>query len=306
MKITLVILSLFCLLLLCYITFLKRQIQHITGELKANRQESYNKQIRIQLFDRDLTELTKECNYNIDYQTACKRKAQHQEQISKQSISDIAHDLRTPLTVIKGNLQLIKREGTLGKNELQYLEICETKTEELKIMVNNFFELSMLESDSFHVELTSVNITSLLLNVILEHEILIREHRLTPMLNLPEKTLLIQGNSQLLERIFGNLLGNIFKYAKEQFSVALKEQQEFCIVEFSNPAIDTSTIDVLHLFDRTYMADASRSKPGTGLGLYIVKLLAEKQGAEVSAQIQRNHLVIKLIFRKSKESQRVL
>lgn len=300
MKLTLIMLILLCLLLFCYVTFLKRQIRNITSELKANRQESYNKQIRVQLFDRDLTELTKECNYNLDYQTACKRKAHQQEQLSKQSISDIAHDLRTPLTVIKGNLQLIKREGTLGTNELQYLEICETKTEELKIMVNDFFELSMLESDNFDVELTSVNITSLLLNLILEHEILIREHGLTPILNLPEKTLLVQGNAQLLERIFSNLLGNIFKYAKEEFSVALKEDENFCIVEFSNPADDTATIDILHLFDRTYMADISRSKPGTGLGLYIVKLLAEKQGAEVSAQIRKNQLVIKLKLKKSK------
>lgn len=302
MKITIVMLSFICLLLFCYTAFLKQQIRSITSELKSNRQESYNKQIRVQLFDHDLTELAKECNYNLDYQTDCKRKSQHQEQISKQSISDIAHDLRTPLTVIKGNLQLIKQEDTLREKQLQYLEICEGKTEELKIMVDNFFELSMLESDNFHVELSTINLTSLLLNVILEHEILIRKHKLTPLLNLPEKTLLIQGNAQLLERIFGNLLGNIFKYAKEQFSVSLKEEETYCIVSFSNPVFDGQTIDVLHLFDRTYMADASRSKPGTGLGLYIVKLLTEKQGAAISAQLQKSQLIITLKFRKITEN----
>lgn len=216
MKIAVIILSLICIVLFSYLVMLKRQIRNIVDELKSNRQESYNKQIRVQLFDRDLTELAKECNYNLDYQTQCKRRAKHQEQVTRQSISDIAHDLRTPLTVVKGNLQLLKRGGTLDEKEQQYLQVCEAKTEELKYMVDDFFELSMLESDDFKVELAAVNLTTLLLNVILEHEILIRENGLQPNIDLPEKTLLVHGNPQLLERIFDNLLGNIFKYAREE------------------------------------------------------------------------------------------
>lgn len=298
MKIVILILSLFCLILAGYLLLIKTQIRNITHELKANRQESYNKQIRVQLLDRDLIKLAKECNYNLDYQTECKRKAQHYERSSKQSISDIAHDLRTPLTVVKGNLQLIEQEGTLKEKGQRYLQICETKTEELKYMIDEFFELSMLESDTSNVELKVINITSLLLNVILEHEILIQEHELTPLLDLPEKTLLVHGNDQFLERIFSNLLGNIFKYATEQFSICLKEDEHDCMIEFSNPIPRTHNIDVTHLFDRTYMADPSRQKPGTGLGLYIVKLLAEKQGADVSAQIIKNELVMRIKLKK--------
>ena len=298
MKIAVIILSLICIVLFSYLVMLKRQIRNIVDELKSNRQESYNKQIRVQLFDRDLTELAKECNYNLDYQTQCKRRAKHQEQVTRQSISDIAHDLRTPLTVVKGNLQLLKQGGTLDEKEQQYLQVCEAKTEELKYMVDDFFELSMLESDDFKVELAAVNLTTLLLNVILEHEILIRENGLQPNIDLPEKTLLVQGNPQLLERIFGNLLGNIFKYAREEFSVRLMDEAQSCIVEFANPVSNSHSIDVIHLFDRTYMADASRSKPGTGLGLYIVKVLAGKQGAEVSARIEKEQLVIAIRLKK--------
>lgn len=298
MKIIIIVLSLICFGLLCYLLLIKKQIRNITGELKENRKEGYNKQARVQLFDRDLTELTKECNYNLDYQTRLKRKNRIQEETSKRAISDIAHDLRTPLTVVKGNLQLMEQEGNLGEKEQQYLQVCEAKTEELKYMVNEFFELSMLESDTSVAEISVVNITSLLMNVILEHELLIREQGLTPKLNLPEKTLLVQGNDKLLERIFENLLGNIFKYAKEQFSVSLIEETDYCKVEFSNPIEKENTIDVEHIFDRTYMADCSRHKTGTGLGLFIVKLLAEKQGAKVYARKTEDWLTISLELKK--------
>lgn len=302
MKLVIILLGLVCFVLICYLLLMQHQIRNITKELEANRQESYNKQIRVQLFNQDLTELAKECNYNLDYQTDCKRQSQRQEQITKQSVSDIAHDLRTPLTVIKGNLQLLKQENTLGEKELGYLQICETKADELKTMVDEFFELALLESDTAAAELTPVNITSLLLNIILEYESLIREHNLTPSLALPEKTLLVQGNTQMLERIFGNLLGNIFKYARESFSVTLKEETQYCMVEFANSILDVHTIDVSHLFHRTYMGDSARNKPGTGLGLYIVKLLAEKQGAIVSAEIKENQLVIQLKIKKVRET----
>lgn len=299
MGITIIVLGLVCIGLLLKLWVLKREIRNIARELKENRQEEYNKQIRVQLMDRDLTALANECNYNLDYQTVCKRKFRHQEQISRQAISDIAHDLRTPLTVVKGNLQLIQREGNINNKECQYLQICEAKTDELKYMVDEFFELSMLEHDEAQVELTDVNITSLLLDVVLEHEILIREHGLHPVMEIPDKTLFIQGNPQMLERILENLMGNILKYAMDSFTIRLKELEQECVIEFANPIQEAERIDTEHLFDRTYMADGSRNQPGTGLGLYIVKVLAGKQNAEVTARLERNTLIIIIKLKKA-------
>lgn len=299
MEIAVIMLSLVCAGLLLNLLLLKREIRNIARELRENRQEDYDKQIRVQLLDRDLTTLAKECNYNLDYQTACKRKIKRQEQMWKQEVSDIAHDLRTPLTVVKGNLQLLQREGGFSTKEDRYLQVCETKTEELQYMVEEFFELSMLENDESQVEMEVVNITSLLMGVILEHEILVREHELTPILEIPEKTLFVMGNPQLLERIFENLLGNIFKYAVNRFTVRLRELEQECQIEFANPIPSGEKPDITHLFDRTYMADGSRNKPGTGLGLYIVKLLVEKQEAEVGAKIEQGELVIIIKLKKS-------
>ena len=284
--------SLLCAGLLGYLIFLKKQIRHVAAELKQSRHMLYNKQIRVQLLDRDLNELAKESNYNLDFQAECKRKAMRQEEAAKRAISDIAHDLRTPLTVVKGNLQLLDREGTLGEKERGYLRICESKTEELKSMVDAFFELSILESDTSKAELGAVDITSMLFQTGLEYESLIREHGLTPNLEIPEKTLLVQGSRPLLERMLGNLLGNILKYAADTFTIRLRKEGQDCVAEFCNPVAEPDTVDVAHIFDRAYKADASRHRQGAGLGLYIVKLLAQKQDAEVTAAMVQDALVI--------------
>lgn len=284
--------SLLCAGLLGYLIFLKKQIRHMAAELKQSRHMLYNKQIRVQLLDRDLNELAEECNYNLDFQAECKRKAMRQEEAAKRAISDIAHDLRTPLTVVKGNLQLLDREGTLGEKERGYLRICENKTEELKSMVDAFFELSILESDTSKAELGAVDITGMLFQTILEYEGLIREHGLTPNLEIPEKTLLVQGSRPLLERMLNNLLGNILKYAADTFTIRLREEGRDCMAEFRNSVAEPDTVDAAHIFDRAYKADASRHRQGAGLGLYIVKLLAQKQGAEVTAAMAQDELVI--------------
>lgn len=294
MKLAIIILVLGCMGLLIYLLLLKRELRRMTRELKENRREAYNKQVRVTLFDQDVTRLAEECNRNLDYQTECKRELRHQESIIKQAVTDIAHDFRTPLTVVKGNLHLLREEGSFTEREQHYLHICETKVEELKYMVDEFFELSMLETDGAMVQTGMVDVTSLLLHAVLEYEVLIREQGLTPQIDVPERTIFVRGDEQLLERIFDNLLGNIVKYAKGTFFLRVYEEEQACIVEFINPIEDPEDVDPERLFLRSYKADNSRSKPGAGLGLYVVKLLAEKQGAEVSACRNENELVIRL------------
>lgn len=301
MKLAIIVISLVCLVLFIYLLLLKRELRNIAREMSENRRDAYNKQIRVALFDRDLTRLTEECNYNLDYQSECKRQVKHQENVIKRAVSDIAHDFRTPLTVIKGNLQLLEREGEFAEREQRYLQVCEAKSEELRYMVDEFFELSMLETDDSLAQLNAVDITSLLANAVLEHEVLIREQELMPQIQLPERTIFVKGDSKLLERIFDNLLGNIAKYAKETFSLRLLEEEQACIVEFANPIENWDEINPEHLFYRSYKADSSRSKPGAGLGLYVVKLLAEKQGAAVSAFRAQDRLVIQLKLKRTEE-----
>lgn len=293
-----IILAILLIALLILVISMKSQMKEISRELKQTRKEGYNRQITVQLFDKDLTNLTVELNRNLDYQKELKLEQARQEKITKQSISDIAHDLRTPLTVVKGNLQLIEKSADMNDRNKNSLRICQEKTEELKNMVDDFFELSVLESDREQVTLSKVNITNLLMEFLIDNEVLIKEYGIIPRIELPDKTLWIMAEEQFLYRMLTNLLGNIIKYAQGEFQVSLAEEEERCRITFSNPIAGENDVAPEHLFERTYMGEASRNGKGHGLGLYIVKLLAEKQGAEVSAEKSAKELYICLSFQK--------
>ena len=290
-----VVLAITCIALAVQLVSLKNEMKNIKKELTLTRDKGYNRQLTVSLIDKDLSALATEMNKNLDYQKQMKLQSERAERNLKQSVSDIAHDLRTPLTVIKGNLQMLESEEKLSERGTEYLRVCSEKSEAMKCMADEFFELSVIESDSAEVALSKVNITNLLMQFIADNEAVIRSCRLAPDVIFPEKTVFAKADEQLLMRMFNNLLSNIIKYAESEFTIALEATENKCRVTFSNP-VNSANIDTEHLFDRTYRADKSRHGTSAGLGLYIVKLLAEKQGAQVAATIENNVLKITIVL----------
>jgi len=284
-------------ILFAYIFSLKREMRGIKNELILTRDKKYNRNIRVMLFDRDLSGLAAEINNNLDFQKKLKFETERSEQRLKESVSDIAHDLRTPLTVIKGNLKLIENRDTLSEEDMSYIKICSEKCDTMRVMADDFFELSVLESDSSAAILKKTNATNMLMEFIAENEAVIREHKLTPDIIFPERSIFITADEVMTRRILGNLLNNVVKYARDSFIIKLEpiDGGKCCIV-FSNAVGKTAHIDTKRLFDRTYRADKARTGGGAGLGLYIVKLLAEKQGAEARAEIDDGMLSLSVVF----------
>ena len=296
-----IILVVLCVESLLYLTCLKKQLRDIRLELVKNREKDYNRQITVQLMDKDLEQMTMELNRNLDYQKQLKQEQERQETVMKRSISDIAHDLRTPLTVVKGNLQMVGQADGLEEKNRNYIRICQERTEELRVMVDDFFELSVLESDKNPVKLSNINITNVLMQFLVDNEVLIKEKSLVPELEFPEKTLWIEADEAFLQRMLSNLLGNVVKYAIGTFGISLSEEGEYCRLTFSNLISQNVDSKVEHLFERSYMGDTSRNRKGNGLGLYIVKLLAEKQGAQALAKLENNTLFIYILFRNGRK-----
>ena len=277
--------------LLIKVLSFKKALREIRKELEFTRKWNYNRQITVTLFDKDLSETAAEINRNLDFQKRLKFETEQKERALKQSVSDIAHDLRTPLTVIKGNLQLLEKEELTEQNR-HYITVCSERADSMKQMADSFFELALLESDSSPAELKKTDLTELLMQFIADNEGIIRQSGLEPEIIFPEKSVFILADNIMVTRIMSNLLNNVIRYASHGFIVKLEEDG---ILTFKNTVRDVLP-DPKLIFDRTYRSDSSRSGKGTGLGLYIVKLLAEKQGAQVFAETEENMLSVGVKF----------
>ncbi|MBE6888660.1 MAG: sensor histidine kinase [Ruminococcaceae bacterium] len=293
-----IVLLLLCVRLIIYIARLRHSMNDIKNELILTRDAEYNRQLTVDLLDNTLSDMAAEMNRNLDYQKKLKEKSEAAELSLKQSVSDIAHDLRTPLTVISGNLQMLESEGTLSSAAKEYIRTSQEKCAAMKLMADDFFELSVLESDSSAVQTEKVNVTNELMQFVADNEAVIRNNGLVPDITFPEKSVFAMADRVLLSRMLGNLLNNVVKYADGGFGIQLAEESGGVSVVFSN-SINDRQIAPERLFERTYRADKARSGSGAGLGLYIVKLLAEKQGAQVFAYEKDRVLYIGVRFKKA-------
>lgn len=173
----LILLGFLLLVLFVRLYLMKGQIKKMAKELEKNRESSYNKQMTITLMDDKLIKLAGEFNKSLDYQKELKLEAEKSRKELKHSISDIAHDLRTPVTVLKGNLQRLLLDGNLDEGQKEYLRICCDKTNILKDMVDEFFELSFYESELEDVPLKKVDITNFAVEFFVDSEAIIREKK---------------------------------------------------------------------------------------------------------------------------------
>ncbi|MBO4390978.1 MAG: HAMP domain-containing histidine kinase [Lachnospiraceae bacterium] len=294
------------LILAIRLILLHADIRKIRKELAKNREESYNRKLSVSLIDRDLEKMASEMNRDLAYQKELKLQAERTRKEMEQSASDIAHDLRTPLTVIRGNLQMIHAERLSG-DEQECLQAAIRRTEELKVLVDEFYEISLLESGDVQIRKETMDLTEFLKEFILDHEVMIREKNLEPELMIPEKAILLEADKRILSRVMNNLMNNVYKYAEGTFFLSLTEAEgtgqqaqgaasrsvSICL---ANPLREENEVDLEHIFDRTYRADKARTSSGAGLGLYIVKLLVERSSGTITASVKDQKLTFEIIF----------
>lgn len=296
------VLSIVTIALMIRLAVIKREMRRTAKELVSNRDPEYNRLLTVTLVDKDLSELINELNQGIVYQRKLKDGNEKSERLLKQSVSDIAHDLRTPLTVISGSLQLMEMEELSGTKSREYIRVCREKTNRLKKMADDFFEMSLLESEQTVIIPESVDAVKLMMQFIADNESVIREKGLVPDIRLPQKNVVLRGDTRMIVRVLENLLNNVMKYAQDTFRIEMAESENLFRITFVNHADSLEQSDVDRLFDRTYRADKARQNGGAGLGLYIVKLLMEKQGGKVSAELKNGELLLSVWFELYTES----
>lgn len=252
------------------------------------------KMLDISLIDKDLEQLAGILNQYNDNQRQLIASTLRHENYLKESIANISHDLRTPLTVILGHLQLLRKEP-LTDRQAQRIETIFHKAERMKELVQTFYDLSILDAEQITPRREDFNLSNLLINLITENAPALEAKNISPEIDLPPHSVYLHSDYSMVERILQNLLTNAIRYSSGDIKMSLKQARENrAIFTIENPIDSKTEINPARLFERFYTGDASRHNSGTGVGLAVVKLLTDKLGGNVSAEIKSNVLTVTL------------
>ncbi len=260
---------------------LKRQLRRFVLDAEKLKADDYMKVIRTRNFDRDIIAVTKVLNTYIQKEKKVSVLYKNKEQQLYDVITGISHDFRTPLTAIVGYLQMIEKSHCLSGKEEQYFGIVRQKTDYLKSLSDDFFEMSLVESRKETV-CEKVDVCSLLTECLLGHYEQIEAKQIQTEFDIPQKTIFIESDSHALNRIFENLISNTIKYTKSYMTVSLKNPNGKIAVRFSNDVYAAETIETERIFEPFYRG-GSRKEDGSGIGLYVAKALCEQLGFSIHA-----------------------
>lgn len=208
----------------------------------------------------------------------------------KNAVTNISHDLRTPLTAINGYLELLEQEK---KNDTvtRYIEVIKDRADMLTQLTEELFRYSVIISTKNNLVFEQIIINTVLEESIAAFYTILNERNIVPEIQIPETKIIRKLDHSALSRVFSNLLSNVIKYSDGDLKIILLEKGE---IIFSNMASGLDEIQVGRLFDRFYTVEAARKS--TGLGLSISKTLIEEMGGTVTAKYVAGRLSIHIVF----------
>ena len=275
----------------------KREFRRINKEITNNLDEYVN--IKTKSVDKDVEILVQNINLIFDSKQKVVAEKKKNEEELRASITNMSHDLRTPLTSIMGYLQMIRSEKASETDKKEYMDIVEKRTKSLQQLISSFYDLSRIEGNEYNFNYKKVNLSNVLCeNIALFYNDFIN-NSIEPVIEIEEGIKEIISDEGAITRIFSNLIGNMIKHGENFVKITLKQENDVIITEFINKATGLTQENVDKLFDRFYTVDNSRSDRNTGLGLYITKILVEKLGHNIKANLKEDNLVISITWKKN-------
>ena len=204
-----------------------------------------------------------------------------QELSSKKMLANISHDIKTPLTVILGYLEIMR----IGREDDESLQKVEAKAKQVLELINAFFTLAKLEAGDMRMERTKVNLSELCRENVLGFYELLLQKEFTVDISIPEENLFVWGDRDSVDRILTNLLSNAIRYGSDgkYIGIALRSEGRFVYIDVADKGKGIDKAFAASVFERLYTMEDSRNRQiqGNGLGLTIAKNLAQQMGGDV-------------------------
>lgn len=268
--------------------FIKKSIKEIRVSINKIIKADTNQLLTISSSDKEMKKLTNDLNKEL--QDLRKEKLQYQNgnQELKRIITNISHDMRTPLTAISGYIDLMKENKEKQK---EYMKIIEKKTEELTLLTDQLFDFSKTMDIGVEMQREKCCINEILEETLANMYHFFKEKQIEPKLEICTQKIYKDLDKHSIIRVFENILSNVCKYSDGDFKVTLNEKG---IITFSNKATSLDATTVQKIFDRYFTVE--NAKKSTGLGLSISKQLVKLNGGKISAKYVNEYLIIQIEF----------
>ena len=278
------------ILLVCKILIMRRSAREITDEIRDRLTSDTNTPITITSHDRRMQELAIQINHQLKDLRKEYLQYHHGNTELKTAITNISHDIRTPLTAIAGNLYMIGKTDDISEIR-EYISTIEERTETMKQLTEELFRYSVILSDEGEQDTEEVYVNQVLEESIGGFYPVLTKRGIIPQIDITDTRIVRNMRRSDLARVFSNLLNNALKYSDGDLEITLTDKGE---ITFTNTAKDLSAVEVEQLFDRFYTVEVARNS--TGLGLSIARTLVDRMGGTITADYRDGILSITVLL----------
>lgn len=286
------------IVLFIQMTGYRRQVKKTCRQLAFIRENDTNRKLQREGGFPELDALRQEVSEILEQTRKLNRETMQGEELFKETITNISHDIRTPLTSLDGYFQLLQQEKD-EKERSRYIEIIRERISSLNAMLEELFTYTKLQDKKYELAMEEVDFGKCVYDTVFSFYEEFKEKRIEPAIDFVEGTYYVWGNKDAVRRILQNVIKNALEHGTSPIAMRLYEEDGRVIFVCANTVEHAEEIDTERVFRRFYKADSARTHSSTGLGLSIAKGFAEKMGGRMEAELTDSVFKIKAAFRLS-------
>ncbi|WP_316569346.1 HAMP domain-containing sensor histidine kinase [Neobacillus sp. YIM B06451] len=282
----------------CMLLLFHWDVKRMTKQLEEISENfGTNELVRTNTHNKNLARFAAEINQLIHLFKENQQSVERREMELKQEITNISHDLRTPLTSIKGFSELLTDPSISEVERKEFLEIIQKKIDNLTMIVDLFYELSQLDSSDKKLTIEKQFLDQIVVETMLMfYEDFEKEQLEVQMDEGPVPAVLADNKATV--RIVTNIIQNALTYAKSYLKISFVEEEDYIWLRAVNDVENMNAAKLQEIFNRTFRLDSSRTGTHLGLGLHIVQQLVTQQGGKAVANVHENEFILEVSFRK--------
>ncbi len=292
----LILLGVLTTVLAGHIFIYRRQVARLCRQLAFINNNVTQARPQVDINPKELKDLVEQICILNDRLNETRISSMRQDEALRETIANLSHDIRTPLTSLDGYFQLLLAEGVTQDKKEYYVEIIKSRLESLSGMLDELFTYAKLQDPNYAIELMPMDMAAVTAEVLLSFYDDIKKNGDSPAIEIPEEEITINCSRSAYVRIIQNIIKNAIMHGRNLSVKMHKNRDEAIIICSDEPLNSDVRIDTNRVFDRFYKADKARSGKGSGLGLAIAKELTEKMGGRICARYEDGIFSVEIAF----------